>query len=149
MQEGLKLVGTARCWYTDENGNKIHYTEKKNAIVNAGFNFVRHAVADADARPNVMKYVAIGQGSSATAVTMTALEDEGNRVEGTWSFDEDGKSFTITAVFARNTITKKIQEAGVFNAETDGTMLDRVVYAEPTPAIPNLKFTQTLTFEVA
>lgn len=149
MKDGLKIVGTARCWYTDENGNKIHYTEKKNAIVNAGFDFVRHAIADANARPNIMKYVAIGQGSSATAVTMTTLEDEGNRVAGTWSFDDDNKSFTITAVFARNTITKKIQEVGVFNAESAGTMLDRAVYAEPIPALPNLEFTQTLTFELA
>ena len=127
MKDGLKIVGTARCWYTDENGNKIHYTEKKNAIVNAGFDFVRHAIADANARPNIMKYVAIGQGSSATTVTMTALEDEGNRVAGTWSFADDKKSFTITA----------------------GTMLDRAVYAEPIPALPNLEFTQTLTFELA
>ena len=149
MKENLKIVGTARCWYTDENGNKIHCTEKKNAIVNSGFDFVRHAIADAGARPNIMKYVAIGQGSSATAVTMTALEDEGNRVEGTWSFDEGGKSFTITAVFPRNTITKKIQEVSVFNAETAGAMLDRAVYAEPIPALPNLEFTQTLTFELA
>ena len=149
MKENLKIVGTARCWYTDENGNKIHCTEKKNAIVNSGFDFVRHAIADADSRPNIMKYVAIGQGSSATAVAMTALEDEGNRVEGTWSFDEGGKSFTITAVFPRNTITKKIQEVGVFNAETAGAMLDRAVYAEPIPALPNLEFTQTLTFELA
>lgn len=149
MKENLKIVGTARCWYTDENGNKIHFTEKKNAIVNSGFDFVRHAIADADARPNIMKYVAIGQGSSATTVTMTALEDEGNRVEGTWSFDEGGKSFTITAVFPRNTITKKIQEVGVFNSETGGAMLDRAVYAESIPALPNLEFTQTLTFELA
>lgn len=149
MKDGLRIVGTARCWYTDENGNKIHYTEKKNAIVTAGFNFVRHAIADSSARPSIMEYVAIGAGASSTALSMTALEDEGNRVAGTWSFGTDGKSFTITAVFARNTITKNIQEVGVFNAESAGTMLDRAVYAEPIPALPNLEFTQTLTFELA
>lgn len=149
MKDSLKLVGTARCWYTDDNGNKHHYTEKKNAIVNVGFDFVRHAIADESSRPNVMKYVAIGAGSSATSVTMEALEDEGNRVIGTWSFAEDGKSFTITGVFERGTITKNIQEVGVFNAESSGVMLDRAVYSSAIPALPNMQFTQTLTFELA
>ena len=75
MKDGLKIVGTARCWYTDENGNKIHYTEKKNAIVNSGFDFVRHAIADANARPNIMKYVAIGQVSSVMILPMTGFKD--------------------------------------------------------------------------
>lgn len=149
MKDSLKLVGTARCWYTDDNGNKHYYTEKKNAIVNVGFDFVRHAIADETNRPNVMKYVAIGAGSSATTTSMEGLEDEGNRVAGTWTFEEDGKSFTIAGVFERGTITKNIQEVGVFNAEAEGVMLDRAVYAESIPALPNMEFTQTLTFELA
>lgn len=148
MKDSLKIVGTAIGWYTDEDGNKLHYTEKKNAIVTVGFDFVRRAIADSS-RPSVMKYVAIGAGSSATSVSMTEMEDEGNRVEGTWEFAEDGKSFTITAVFPRNSITKPIQEAAVFNSDVGGIMFDRAVYAESIPALPNLEFTQTLKFELA
>ena len=148
-EENLKLIGTARCWYTDENGNKIHYTEKKNAIVLSGFDFVRQCITAMTNRPEPMGYVAVGDGSSATTDAMTALQNEGNRVAGTWSLGADGKSFTITAVFARGTLVRAVREVGVFNASTDGVMLDRAVYSSNIPALSNLEFTQTLTFQLA
>lgn len=147
-ENNLKLIGTARCWYTDENGNKIHYTEKKNAIVLSGFDFVRQCIASSD-RPAIMKYVALGSGSAATTESMTALTNEGNRIEGTWSFSNDNKTFTITAVFARGTLAGNIREVGVFNASSGGIMLDRAVYPSDIPALSNLEFTQTLTFQLA
>lgn len=147
-EKDLNIVGTARCWYTDENGNKIRYTEKHNAIVLSGFDFIRQCVAST-VRPDIMKYVALGSGSSATTESMTALMNEGNRNEGTWSFGTDGKSFTITAVFARGTLTGPVREVGVFNAVTGGVMLDRAVYNEDIPALSNLEFTQTLEFRLA
>lgn len=148
-KSNLKLIGTARSWYTDENGNKLYYVEKKNAVVLSGFDFVRKAISDDSNRPAVMKYVAIGSGSTATNTSMTALENEFARQEGTWSYDEDNKTFTITAVFPRGTISSAVQEIGVLNAASEGILLDRCVYESPIPALSNLEFTGILEFELA
>lgn len=146
----LKLVGTGHCWYTDKDGNKVHETEKHNAIVTVGFDFVRQCLTNSANRPSVLGYVAIGSGSTATSIEMTELESESARIAGTWEYDEDGKTFKVTATFPAGSVTgNDIQEAGVFNASSGGIMFDRLVYDRSIPVLLDLDFTQEITFELA
>lgn len=146
----LKLAGTGHCWYTGKDGNKIYETVKHNAIVNVGFDFVRQCLTNSTTRPSPLGYVAVGSGSTATSLTMTALENEGARLQGEWSYDDDNKTFKITATFPAGSIsTSTIQEVGVFNESMAGIMFDRLVYENAIPALADLDFTQELTFELA
>lgn len=147
----MRIKGTIHCYYTDENGERLFEQTKHNAITLAGFDFVRKAISDSsDERPAAMKYIAVGSGSTATSTAMTALENEHGRRSGTWAYDDDKKSFTITATFPVGSINgSAIQEVGVLNSESDGVLLDRGVFESAIPVLANLEFTSEVTFELA
>lgn len=101
-----------------------------NLVVNNG----RYHMADqlADAADAAMSHMAIGTGTTAAALTDTALETELDRntldskTQGTGS---DANKVTYSATWAAGDGTGAITEAGIFNSASAGDMLCRSVFA--------------------
>ena len=106
----------------------VEHFEKDNLIVNGGFDFICNAIG-ATSQPTEMNYIAVGTGTTAAATTQTALVTELTRAAATYAHTAGTKVFTLTATFAAGVATGAITEAGVLNAASAGTMLDRVVFA--------------------
>jgi hypothetical protein len=102
---------------------------KDNLIVDAGFSFVAQAIGASSGRPGVMSHIAVGTGVTAAAPGNTALQTEIARKAATFSHTVGTKVFQFEATFNPGEATGAITEAGVLNASSDGTLLDRVVFA--------------------
>ena len=102
---------------------------KDNLIVDVGFSFIAQSIGLGSGRPNVMSYIAVGTGTTAAATGNTALVTEVLRKAATFSHTTGTKVFQFEATFNAGEATGAITEAGVLNAATAGTMLDRVVFA--------------------
>lgn len=123
----LKMHGALTLMIERANGERevIH---KDNIIVDGGFDFICDAIAN-PSRGAVMGYIALGTGSTAAAAGQTALVTETLRKAATYAHTAGTKVFTLTATFAAGEATGALVEAGVFNAASNGTMLDRVVFS--------------------
>jgi hypothetical protein len=102
---------------------------KDNLIVDAGFSFIAQSIGASTGRPNVMSHIAVGTGTTAAATGNTALVTEIARKAATFSHTVGTKVFQFEATFNAGEATGAITEAGVLNASSAGTMLDRVVFA--------------------
>ncbi len=125
-QENLKASGSLRVVVTGSDGRVKEEHEFKNLVVTVGKNFVASRMVGASA--NVMSHMAIGESSTAAAITDTALGTEVGRVALS-SATATGAVATYTALFPAGTGTGAIVEAGIFNAASAGTMLCRTVFA--------------------
>lgn len=99
-----------------------------NLITNAGFDFICNAIAASD-RPSAMNYTALGTGTAATDAAQTALSSELTRKSAAYSHTSGTKEFTLTTTFGAGEATGAITEAGIVNAASGGTLLDRVTFA--------------------
>lgn len=100
--------------------------EKKNLIVTAGKAFLASAVLNSSTSP--FTYMAIGTGTTAAAVTDTALATELTRSAFTTS-NVTSNVVTLTTTYAAGTGTGTLTEAGILNNSSGGTLLSRVVFA--------------------
>lgn len=106
------------------NGKAVK--EVDNLVVTAGKGYVASRMKDASA--TAMSHMAIGTGSTAAAAGNTALGSESARTTLT-STTVSGADVTYVDTFAAGTGTGAITEAGLFNANTGGTMLCRTVFS--------------------
>ena len=141
----MKLTGKSRLIVRHSDG-RVETTEKHNLILNGGFDFVISKIITTDSSAP-MKYVAVGTGTNETVATMTGLQTETNRTQGswTWTSGQANKTFKLSASFAEGAVIGTITEAGVCNAASSGTFLDRVLY--DTPLVGALDTTITVEFE--
>lgn len=124
--ENLKASGSLRVVVTGADGKVKEEHEFKNLVVTVGKNFVAsRMVGTASA---VMSHMAIGSSSSPAAVGDTTLGTELGRV-ALASATATTNVVTYTATFPAGTGTGAVVEAGIFNANTSGTMLCRTVFA--------------------
>lgn len=100
--------------------------EKKNLIVTAGKAFLASAVLNSSTSP--FTYMAIGTGTTAAAVTDTALATELTRSAFTTS-NVTSNVVTLTTTYAAGTGTGTLTEAGILNNSSGGTLLSRVVFS--------------------
>lgn len=123
----MKLHGALTLYIDRANGEKevIH---KDNLIVNGGFDFICDAIGNSG-RGAIMGYIELGTGTTAVAATQTALVTAALRKAATYAHTAGTKVFTLTATFAAGEATGALTEAGVFNAASAGTMLDRVLFS--------------------
>lgn len=98
-----------------------------NMIVSGGYDFLCDAIG-ATSRPNPMNYTAVGTGSTTASATQTALVSELKRKSATYAHTKGTKSLTLTTTFAAGEATGAITEAGIINASSGGTLLDRVTF---------------------
>lgn len=130
LVENIKAKGVVTFLLTDENGN-IKEQKSENLVVTSGLAFITSrmsGVAD-----GVMSHMAVGTGSTAAAAANTALVTESARValtsttRVTTTVTNDAIQYVAT--FGAGTGTAGLQEAGIFNASSAGTMLCRTTFA--------------------
>lgn len=99
----------------------------EDMVVDGGLQAACECIFKSASRPAVFDYIAIGTDGTAPAASQTALLAEVMRVQGTYANDPtDGEcsmdaTFDITATYA-------LQECGLFNAASAGTMYCRDTY---------------------
>lgn len=127
MSETIKLKGRLLATLKKENG-ELETIEKDNIILNAGFDYICDAVGNTSARPNAMGYIAVGTGNTTATAGQTALVSELTRKAATYSHATGTKIMTFTTKFEAGQATGAITEAGLVNASSGGTFLDRLTF---------------------
>jgi len=125
LNELFKLTGKVHVTLTNEHGEVIEQ-RATNLVVTTGKNFTASRMVGTAS--NIMSHMAVGSSGTAAAVGDTALGAELGRVALT-AGTATNNVVTYTATFGAGTGTGGIQEAGIFNASSAGTMLCRVVFA--------------------
>ena len=128
IKDDFGIKGSMIATLYKANGD-VEVRRKDNIIVNAGFDFICNSIGLSASRPGVMSYIAVGTGTTAAAVTQTSLVTETLRKAATYAHTAGTKVFTMTATFLPGEATVAITEAGVLNAASAGTLMDRVVFS--------------------
>ena len=109
-----------------------HVEVGHNVITNTGKNDGIERLINATGTPAIFNYVGIGTTGTAEAATDTALLAEvGTRQQDTAATPDPPSSTgqqALIVTFAAGNGTGTIVEAGVFNASTSGTMLNRKTF---------------------
>lgn len=120
VNEALVFKGELSITLFDQAGNIKQAMTVPNLVVTAGKNHIAsRMVGVADA---VMSNMAIGTSSTTPVVGDTTLTAEVGRVVMS-SYTATGNAVSASALFGTGVGTGTIQEAGIFNAGTAGTML--------------------------
>lgn len=127
LKEFFQAVGTLTIEHRDANGNLIEQRELKNLITDLGKAFIA-ARMSATGTPTAMGWMAIGTGTTAAAGAQTTLVTEGGRSALT-STTVSTNTVTYVATFGAGVGTGAVTEAGIFNASSAGTMLNRTVFS--------------------
>lgn len=124
--------------------------QKENGITDAGFDFIAHSIGNRSATGATAAagWIEVGTGATAFAASQTALVTALNRQAATFSHTVGTKVFSFSASYAAGTATGAITEAGVFNASSAGTMLDRVTFSVINKGSDD-SLTQTFTFTMS
>jgi hypothetical protein len=125
LNELFKLTGKVHVTVTNERGEVVEQ-RAANLVVTTGKNFTASRMVGVAS--NVMSHMALGSNNTAAAVGDTALLGELGRV-ALASSSATTNVVTYTATFGTGVATGGVQEAGIFNASSAGTMLCRVVFA--------------------
>jgi len=143
INDQTPVVGKLTLTLRDEQGNVKQEIENNNLIVNTGKAFLANAVLNSSTSP--FTYMAIGTSGTAAAVTDTALGSETVRQVFTTS-SVSTNVVTLVTTYAAGTGTAALQEAGIFNASSAGTMLSHVVFSTINKgAADSLTITWTVT----
>jgi hypothetical protein len=106
----------------------VETRHKDNLIVDSGFDFIANAIGNAASRPNAISHIAVGTGTTVAAGSQTTLVTELVRSAGTFAHVSGTKVFTFTVALGAGVATGALTEAGVLNASSLGSLLDRVVF---------------------
>lgn len=142
--ETIKATGQLSIKITAADGTVKHDETVKNLVVTSGLDFIASRMKDASA--SVMSHMAIGTGTTAAALGQTGLVTESARVALT-STTVTGNQVAYVATFPAGTPASlaAITEAGLFNANSGGTMLCRTVF----PAVnKDVNDTMSITWTV-
>lgn len=122
MNDYLNLKGKVHIVLRDQYGNIKQEDYKDNLIVTAGKAFVASAITSASASP--FTHVAVGSSSTAANVSQTALGTELARVAATVT-NPTSTTANFQATYGAGVGTGTVEEAGIFNAGSSGTMFSR------------------------
>ena len=123
--ESLTVKGHLTIKLFDEHGNLKDYRDIDNLVVQTGRNLIASAFSD-NTIP-LCSHMACGTGTTAPVLANTTLETEVARVALT-STTRTNNTVTFEATFPPTIGTGAITEAGIFNAETAGSMLNRATF---------------------
>jgi flagellar basal body rod protein FlgG len=125
LNDSIILKGALKIVVRDITGAVTDEREVPNLVVAVGKNFIAsRMIGTSDA---VMSHMAIGEGTTSPASGNTTLESEVGRVALTSNVRTDN-AIAYTASFPAGTGTGAITEAGLFNANSSGTMLCRTTF---------------------
>ena len=126
-----------------KNDELVH--EEKNKVVDTGLNFICERLKDNVLDP--MSHMAVGTGTIAVDMDDTELGTQLDDRVALTSTTVSDNVLEFSAIFEGTTHAGAITEAGIFNAATLGTMLNRVVFGVVTINEPDtLTIVWTLTF---
>ena len=125
IKDDLKATGIVNIKQYNSTGNLIKDFTVNNLVVNSGISFIINRMYSSVENP--MSHMAIGGTFSTPQASETTLGSEVTRVALT-STTIVGNSLVFVAEFGAGVGTGLIQEAGIFNAATSGTMLNRVSF---------------------
>jgi hypothetical protein len=129
LNETLKVTGDVQITLYDEAGQVKDQRQIKNLVVAVGKTFIAASMLKTTANsPVAMTHMAVGTTSTAAANGDTALGGENGRVTLA-SATSASNVVTYTATFPAGTGTGALVEAGIFNANSAGTMLCRTTFA--------------------
>lgn len=127
MKDTLKVTGHINFKLYSDDGSLKDERDINNLVVTAGKNYLAAWLAAASQSDYFMKYVALGEGTTAAQATDTTLETElSTRVIGTISSSTN--VWQNQASFGPGVNTGDVTEAGLFSDPTTGTMLARQVF---------------------
>jgi hypothetical protein len=141
IKEALKVKGRVKVALND-----VVVQEIDNLVVNTGLAFITSRMTDAT--DSVMSHMAVGSGSTAAAAGDTTLASEEGRVALTSTTDSTGQ-IVYVATFGAGTATASLQEAGLFNASSAGTMLCRTLFSGAVTKGINDSMTITWTITIS
>lgn len=141
-KDDMKIKGALELVIRHANDD-VETRRKDNLILNDGFDFICAAIAN-PTRPALMGYTAVGTGTTAVSSSQSGLTTEIKRKAASYSHSQGTKVFTLTTTFAAGEATGAITEAGICNAASGGTFLDRVVFDVINKAADD---TMTTTFQ--
>lgn len=129
LNDSLKAKGVLQLTLIDEAGN-VKSQDTHNLVVNTGLAYIASRMRDTT--QGVMSHMAIGSGTAPAAAADAALGSQLARV----TLDSTvivtttivGDSVQYVATFPAGTGTGAVTEAGLFNANSAGTMLCRTVF---------------------
>lgn len=132
MEQTLKLKGTYHFEIREQDGTLVDSWEVDNLVTNAGFAQLALLTGDGSATP--FTYIAVGTSSTAPAAGNTTLAAEittgglaragGTTSRTTTTITND--TFQITYTWTASA-SHTVEEVGVFNAASGGTMLSRAL----------------------
>ncbi|MEM3626433.1 MAG: hypothetical protein QXZ25_00195 [Candidatus Bathyarchaeia archaeon] len=126
------IVGMQRRIEVWRRGHLVDVDEKYidlgDLVVDGGLDALCGQAFDGSAnRPAVFNYVAIGTDGTAPSASQTSLGNEVMRVQGTYTKDANVGECSMDATF-NITASYALQECGLFNASSGGTMYCRDTY---------------------
>jgi hypothetical protein len=125
------------------DGKVVDERKVKNTITTAGVNLVATLVSGSG---TAFSHMAIGTGTTSATTSDTTLETEAGRVTLTSKAVTSG-TIAYVGDFPAGTGTGSITEAGILNASSLGTMLNRTTFsAVNKTASDALKITWNVTF---
>lgn len=124
--EGVSAHGSFIGTLIKKDGT-VQVVRKDNLILDGGIDAICNCISGS-AQPSAFSYIAVGKGTTATAASQTALISELGRKAAVFTHTDGTGVFTVEATFNEGEATGAITEAGVCNASTGGTFLDRVVF---------------------
>lgn len=127
INDTIKAVGALQIQHYDQFGAIIETIVIKNIVTDLGKGFIAARLVTAGA-PTPMSHMAIGTGTTGAASTQTTLITEAARSALSAS-TVSTNTVTYTATFGAGSGTGAITEAGILNAASAGTMLNRTTFA--------------------
>ena len=128
IQENLKPTGMVTVSHFNSEGTLINKFDVPNLVVTSGKQYIASRIKDTTY--SAMTYMAIGTSSTAASSTDATLVSENGRVSLS-ATTVSTNTVTYTATFPAGTGTSTspgIQEAGILNASSGGTLLCRTVF---------------------
>jgi len=128
IQENLKPTGLVTITHKNAAGETIKTFEVPNLVVTSGKNYIASRIKDTSF--NAMSHMEIGTSSTAASASDSTLVSPNGRVALSNTVVSTN-TVTYTATFPAGTGTSTspgVQEAGVFNNSSGGTMLCRTVF---------------------
>lgn len=148
LNDSMKLSGELNLVLTDRFGNVKEARTQKNLVVSAGLNFICSRMSGTSL--GVMTHMALGSGTTAAAAGNTALESQLGARETLDTTTVTDNQIIYVASFEAGEGTGAVTEAGIFNADSNGTMLCRTVFPVVNKAADDiLSITWTITLSAS
>lgn len=126
LQDEITVKGRLSIVLIDQLGLVKEEHNFDNLVVTTGKGYIASRMKDATA--TAMSHMAVGTGTTAAAVSQTALVTEANR-QALTSTAVSGGDVTYSATFGNGQGTGALTEAAILNASSGGTMLCRTVFS--------------------